>query len=113
MVVDVYYVKETQITDPETPTGPTLPVTGPESPDVTIDDGDVPTSALPELPAGPDTPDETVILEGEVPLGDLPQTGTAAAQANPAMILGLAALALSMALAGVTVLVSRKREDAE
>ena len=29
------------------------------------------------------------------------------------MSLGLAALALSMALAGVTALVSRKREDAE
>lgn len=113
VVVDVYYVKETQFTDPETPTGPTPPVAGPESPDVTMDDGGVPTSALPELPTGPDTPDETVILEEEIPLGDLPQTGTTTLRTGPAAIMGLAALALSMTLAGVTVLVSRKREDAE
>ena len=114
VVVDVYYVKETQITDPETPAGPNPPGVEPESPeDVTMDDGDVPTAALPELPAGPETPGETVIVEGEVPLGDLPQTGTAAAQANPAATLGLAALVLSMALAGVTAVINRKREDAE
>ncbi len=114
VTVNVYYVKEAEINDPETPAGPNPPGVEPESPeDVTIDDGDVPTAALPELPAGPETPGETVIVEGEVPLGDLPQTGTAAAQANPAATLGLAALALSMALAGVTAVINRKREDAE
>ena len=113
VVVDVYYVKETQITDPETPTGPNPPVTGPENPDVTIDDGDVPTADLPELPAQPETTDETVIVEGEVPLGDLPQTGTEAAQADPAVTLGLAALVLSLALAGVTANLFRRKEDAE
>ena len=52
-------------------------------------------------------------MEGEVPLGDLPQTGTEAAQADPAVTLGLAALVLSLALAGVTANLFRRKEDAE
>lgn len=42
-----------------------------------------------------------------MPLGNLPQTGAVAAPVNPALTLGLAALALSLAAAGLSL---RKKE---
>ena len=110
VTVNVYYTADSGTT----PGNPNPPATEPEGPDVTIDEGDVPLGDLPELPAAePENPGETVIVEEEVPLGNLPQTGTVADQADPAVTLGLAALAASMVLAGVMFTLSRKKEDAE
>ena len=83
-----------EITDNETPLNP-----GPEVQD--IPDGETPLSPAPE--GG----EEMVVEEGEVPLGNLPQTGAVAAPVNPALTLGLAALALSLAAAGLSL---RKKE---
>ena len=87
-----------------------------------IPDEEVPLTDLPqeetiiEEPSVPlaDTPDEdtgTVILDEGTPLGNLPQTGTTAQPADPTITLGLLAVSVSLAAAGLWLL--RKREDGE
>lgn len=102
---------------------PTPEVTPPaENGEVIIPDEEVPLTDLPqeetiiEEPQVPlaDTPDEdtgTVILDEGTPLGNLPQTGTTAQPADPTITLGLLAVSVSLAAAGLWLL--RKREDGE
>ena len=94
-------IPDEEITDSETPLNPG-PEAGGEEQD--IPDGETPLSPAPE--GG----EEVVVEEGEVPLGNLPQTGAAASPVNPALTLGLAALAFSLAAAGLSL---RKRETEE
>ena len=93
-----------------------------ENGEVIIPDEEVPLTDLPqeetiiEEPQVPlaDTPDEdtgTVILDEGTPLGNLPQTGTTAQPADPTITLGLLAVSVSLAAAGLWLL--RKREDGE
>lgn len=93
-----------------------------EGGEVIIPDEEVPLTDLPqeetiiEEPSVPlaDTPDEdtgTVILDEGTPLGNLPQTGTTAQPADPTVTLGLLAVSVSLAAAGLWLL--RKREDGE
>ena len=53
----------------------------------------------------------TEIVDGDVPLGNLPQTGTVAKAVEPQWTLGLLALLASMAAAGLAITVSRKKEE--
>ncbi|MPM24966.1 hypothetical protein SDC9_71455 [bioreactor metagenome] len=80
---------------------------------------------LSELPAEAEIPEETVplapapesaeleIVEDEVPLGNLPQTGTMAEPVRPMWTLGMLALSFSMAAVGLTVTFGRKRDEEE
>ena len=52
-----------------------------------------------------------MILDEGTPLGNLPQTGTTAQPADPTITLGLLAVSVSLAAAGLWLL--RKREDGE
>lgn len=88
--------------------------------EIDIEDGDVPQGGLPtgvdETTGGgaadqTDGGDGTVILDGDTPMGNLPQTGTLAQQADPTRTLGMLALALSLAAAGLAVTIGRKKED--
>ncbi|MEG0597388.1 MAG: InlB B-repeat-containing protein [Oscillospiraceae bacterium] len=90
------------------------------SAETVLENPDVPLVDVPEVP--PTTPpapdasgetDEVILVDPETPLGDLPQTGIVAEAADPANTLGFAALAASMAMAGLAVALNRKREDAE
>ncbi|MEG0756569.1 MAG: MucBP domain-containing protein, partial [Oscillospiraceae bacterium] len=90
------------------------------SAETVLENPDVPLVDVPEVP--PTTPpapdasgetDEVILVDPETPLGDLPQTGIVAEAADPASTLGFAALAASMAMAGLAVTLNRKREDAE
>jgi hypothetical protein len=60
----------------------------------------------PEAPA-PEEP----IEEPEVPLGNLPQTGSTAEPVNPMWTLGMLALSFSMAAAGLTITFGRKKNE--
>lgn len=104
----------------ETPPPEVTPPAG--NGEVIIPDEEVPLTDLPqeetiiEEPQVPlaDTPDEdtgTVILDEGTPLGNLPQTGTTAQPADPTITLGLLAVSVSLAAAGLWLL--RKREDGE
>ncbi len=46
-----------------------------------------------------------------MPLGNLPQTGTTAEAVNPMWTLGMLALSLSMAAAGLTITFGRKKDE--
>ena len=102
---------EGDIPDTEPPLGPgggdlpaAVPGTPPDSGDVTIPDT--------QLPLGDgQQPDESmVIVDPEIPLGNLPQTGTRS-QVDPTATLGAAALLFSLAVGGL--LQGRRREDQE
>ena len=60
----------------------------------------------------PENGEDFVITDEEVPLGNLPQTGTAQA-VDPTWTLGLLALAASMSVAGLAVVTLRRREENE
>ena len=105
--VNVYYVAdETDIDDGDTPTTdlPDVPGEGDGGGEVDIDDGDTPTTDL------PDTGD-TDIPDGETPTGNLPQTGSVAGQVENRWTLGVLALMASMAAAGLSIAISRKKEE--
>lgn len=105
--VNVYYVAdETDIDDGDTPTTdlPDVPGEGDGDGEVDIDDGDTPTTDL------PDTGD-TDIPDGETPTGSLPQTGSVAGQVENRWTLGVLALMASMAAAGLSIAISRKKEE--
>jgi hypothetical protein len=53
------------------------------------------------------------IEEPEIPLGNLPQTGTAAAPVNPMWTLGMLALSFSLAAAGLTITFGRRKDEAQ
>lgn len=92
----------------------------PNKPEIDIPEEEPPLADLPEVEIpGEDTPltdlpmteEETTIVATEVPMGNLPQTGTSRS-VDPAVTLGLLALTGSLALAGLTVGM-KKRKDSE
>lgn len=93
------------------PTPTPTPTPSPTPNDEDIGDEDVPLGSQPDDNTQPDA--EIEIVEGVTPLGNLPQTGMVAQPANPTITLGLLALALSMAAAGLAITFSRKKEDEE
>ena len=113
-VINVYYVAD----EPTDPTDPTDPGDGGE---VDIDDGETPTTDLPDIPGDGDgsgeTGDpgdgsgETDIPDGETPTGNLPQTGSVAGQVENRWTLGVLALMASMAAAGLSIVISRRKEE--
>lgn len=54
---------------------------------------------------------ETDIPDGETPTGNLPQTGSVAGQVENRWTLGVLALMASMAAAGLSIAISRKKEE--
>lgn len=58
----------------------------------------------------PENSEEIIIVDEDVPLGNLPQTGT---QNQPSELLtwGYVALAVSFALAGTAILLRKRKED--
>ena len=116
-VINVYYVAD-EPTNPTDPTDPTDPGDGGE---VDIDDGETPTTDLPDIPGDGDgsgeTGDpgdgsgETDIPDGETPTGNLPQTGSVAGQVENRWTLGVLALMASMAAAGLSIVISRRKEE--
>lgn len=127
-VINVYFTKNAEPETPENPENPgggddDRPVRPDPTPDVEIPDNDTPLNPAPEggeeidiadnetpLSPAPEGGEEVVVEEGEVPLGNLPQTGAVAAAVNPALTLGLAALAISLVAAGLSL---RKKETEE
>lgn len=110
-VVNVYYVadEETDIDDGETPTtdlpdepDPTDPGEGGET---EIPDEGTPTTDLPDEPGT-----ETEIPDGETPAGNLPQTGTASNAGLFQAISGVF-LCLAVVFGGVTVVLFRKERN--
>ena len=83
--------------------------------EIDIEDGNVPQGSLPtggdETTGQSDGGDGIVIIDGDTPMGNLPQTGTMAQQTDPTRTLGMLALALSLAAAGLAVTIGRKKED--
>ena len=104
-VINVYYVAD-EPTNPTDPTDPTDPGDGGE---VDIDDGETPTTDLPDIPG--DGSGETDIPDGETPTGNLPQTGSVAGQVENRWTLGVLALMASMAAAGLSIVISRRKEE--
>lgn len=108
VAVNVYYTADASIPDENPPLGPG------EDGGTDIPDVDVPTAPDPGIPDEnvPTVPeDDTIIKDEDAPLGDLPQTGATAQSVDPALTLGLIALAASMAAAGLTFTLSRKKEE--
>ncbi len=108
--VNVYYVAdETDIDDGDTPTTdlPDVPGDGGE---VDIDDGDTPTTDLPGTGDTGSTGDggETDIPDTGTPTGSLPQTGTQAQTSAARVALSVMALTASVAAAGLALLLFRK-----
>ena len=110
--VNVYYVAdETDIDDGDTPTTdlPDVPGDGGE---VDIDDGDTPTTDLPGTGDTGSTGDggsgETDIPDTGTPTGSLPQTGTQAQTSAARVALSVMALTASLAAAGLALLLFRK-----
>lgn len=110
-VVNVYYVadEETDIDDGETPTtdlpdepDPTDPGEGGET---EIPDEGTPTTDLPDEPGT-----ETEIPDGETPAGNLPQTGTTSNAGLFQAISGVF-LCLAVVFGGVTVVLFRKERN--
>lgn len=67
---------------------------------------------LSEFPIENEDADDIIIVDENVPLGDLPHTGANGKQVDPAMTLGILALVLSLALVGMNFLGKKKREEA-
>ena len=106
-VINVYYVAD-EPTNPTDPTDPTDPGDGGE---VDIDDGETPTTDLPDIPGDGDGSGETDIPDGKTPTGNLPQTGSVAGQVENRWTLGVLALMASMAAAGLSIVISRRKEE--
>ena len=108
--VNVYYVAdETDIDDGDTPTTdlPDVPGDGGE---VDIDDGDTPTTDLPGTGDTGSTGDggETDIPDTGTPTGSLPPPGTQAQTSAARVALSVMALTASLAAAGLALLLFRK-----
>ncbi len=107
--VNVYYVAdETDIDDGDTPTTDLPDVPGEGGGETDIGDGETPTTDLPDVPG---EGGETDIPDGETPTGNLPQTGSVAGQVENRWTLGVLALMASMAAAGLSIAISRKKEE--
>lgn len=104
VTVIVYYTTATEIPDENTPTGDKPEIPG----DVEIPDENTPTGGEPEIPGG-----DVEIVDGDVPLGNLPQTGTVGMAVENRWTIGLLAVLSSMAAAGLAVTISRKKKEDE
>lgn len=104
----MYYVadEETDIDDGETPTTDLPDEPDPTDPGETeIPDEGTPTTDLPDEPGT-----ETEIPDGETPAGNLPQTGTTSNAALFQAISGVF-LCLAVVFGGVTVVLFRKERN--
>lgn len=100
----VWYVRETDIDPDPTPLDPT------PGDDVDIIDDKTPLDDGSGIATGDG--DEVTIVDDPTAMGNLPQTGTMARSAvNPTTTLGLLALSLSMAAAGLAITIGRKKEE--
>ena len=75
---------------------------------ITVESGSpvIPPPYDPDRPGG-----ETDIPDGETPTGNLPQTGSVAGQVENRWTLGVLALMASMAAAGLSIVISRRKEE--
>ena len=104
--VNVYYMAdETDIDDGDTPTTDLPDVPGEGGGEVDIDDGQTPTTDLPDTG---DNSGETDIPDTGTPTGSLPQTGTLAQTSAARLALGALALTASVAAAGLALILFRK-----
>lgn len=102
LTVTVYYVADEQIDEEETPLTPKPELPGgTETPETEIPEAETPKTDKPEG-------DDSVILEPEVPLGNLPQTGT-----TQSLYGGIAALAMALSAAAVTVGITLRKKEHE
>ena len=109
--VNVYYMAdETDIDDGDTPTTdlPDVPGEG-DGGETDIGDGQTPTTDLPDTG---DNGGETDIPDTGTPTGSLPQTGTLAQTSAVRLALGALALTASVAAAGLALLLFRKSRKA-
>ncbi|WP_433441433.1 InlB B-repeat-containing protein [Pseudoflavonifractor sp.] len=109
--VNVYYMAdETDIDDGDTPTTdlPDVPGEG-DGGETDIGDGQTPTTDLPDTG---DNGGETDIPDSGTPTGSLPQTGTLAQTSAARLALGALALTASVAAAGLALLLFRKSRKA-
>ena len=109
--VNVYYVAdETDIDDGDTPTTDLPDVPGEGGGETDIGDGETPTTDLPDTGDTGSTGDgsETEIPDGETPTGSLPQTGTQAQVSMARVALSVMALTASVAAAGLALVLFRK-----
>ena len=109
--VNVYYVAdETDIDDGDTPTTdlPDVPGEG-DGGETDIGDGQTPTTDLPDTG---DNGGETDIPDSGTPTGSLPQTGTLAQTSAARLALGALALTASVAAAGLALILFRKSRKA-
>lgn len=118
------YTKSVTPTDPGDDDDPTPP---PTSTTTDIPDENTPLAPQPdpaqpaeteivedEVPLAPQPAEaeEVPIVEEAVPMGNLPQTGSVPGQAvDPSTTLGLLAFSLSLAAAGLAILIGRKKKD--
>lgn len=116
VTVTVYYKADegsTPVTPPETEI-PEEETPKTDLPEIEIPGEETPKTDLPaeEIPAQPtEVPEqETEIVEPEVPLGNLPQTGTVLYLELP-LVFGVGALVFSLALLGVVVNMNKKRKE--
>lgn len=108
--VNVYYMAdETDIDDGDTPTTDLPDIPGEGGGEVDIDDGQTPTTDLPDTG---DNGGETDIPDTGTPTGSLPQTGTLAQTSAARLALGALALTASVAAAGLALLLFRKSRKA-
>ena len=109
--INVYYMAdETDIDDGETPTTDLPDVPGEGGGETDIGDGETPTTDLPDTGDTGSTGDgsETDIPDGQTPTGSLPQTGTQAQVSMARVALSVMALTASVAAAGLALILFRK-----
>lgn len=106
VTVTVYYKQN--VTD--VPDEPETEIPGEEPPLTDLPEVEIPGEDTPLAPL-PEEEGDVVIVDPETPLGSLPQTGTGRS-VDPAVTLGLLALTGSLAMAGLTVGM-KKRKDGE
>lgn len=103
IMITVWYAADTEIESPEVPLGPDSGT----GPDLEIPEDETPKSDLP--PVGREE-DGTIIVDEDVPMGNLPQTGSTGERgASPAM--GAIAFAATVAAAGLAFVTGRKRKE--
>ncbi|MBM6937416.1 hypothetical protein H7U37_02585 [Pseudoflavonifractor phocaeensis] len=113
-VVELYYAaEEEELTDEDTPLSPTPDEETP-APEEDLTDEAIPMDPAPETPEAEEAPaaseDQVELVDGETPLGDLPQTGFAAEpHASPAAY--LVTLAGGLTGCGLYLTIRRKKED--
>jgi hypothetical protein len=83
----------------------------PEETPMVIEESEVPLAEAPVIEEPAEETADLEIVEPEVPLGNLPQTGTAAEPVKPVWTLGMLILSFSLAAAGLTITFGRKKDE--